>query len=55
MRANIDRLRAELPRDAADEWFDPALAHNAGQAALAEVKALQVRLAEHEEHKEPPK
>jgi 3-carboxy-cis,cis-muconate cycloisomerase len=24
MRANIDRLRAELPRDAADEWFDPA-------------------------------
>ncbi|CAA2110136.1 3-carboxy-cis,cis-muconate cycloisomerase [Variovorax paradoxus] len=55
MRANIDRLRAELPRDAADEWFDPALAHNAGQAALAEVKALQVRLAQHEEHKEPPK
>jgi 3-carboxy-cis,cis-muconate cycloisomerase len=55
MRANIERLRAELPRDAADEWFDPALAHNAGQAALAEVKALQVRLAEHEEHKEPPK
>ena len=24
MRSNIDRLRAELPRDAADEWFDPA-------------------------------
>ncbi|MBN8751754.1 MULTISPECIES: 3-carboxy-cis,cis-muconate cycloisomerase [Variovorax] len=44
MRANIDRLRAELPRDAADEWFDPALAHNAGQTALAEVKALQARL-----------
>ncbi|MGJ7504800.1 3-carboxy-cis,cis-muconate cycloisomerase [Variovorax sp. ZT5P49] len=44
MRANIDRLRAELPRDAADEWFDPALAHNAGQIALAEVKVLQARL-----------
>ncbi|WP_432726093.1 3-carboxy-cis,cis-muconate cycloisomerase [Variovorax sp. W6] len=44
MRANIDRLRAELPRDAADEWFAPALAHDAGQTALAEVKALQARL-----------
>lgn len=49
MRANIDRLRAELPRDAADEWFDPALALHAGQTALAEVKALQVRLTEHKE------
>ncbi|MET3461628.1 3-carboxy-cis,cis-muconate cycloisomerase [Variovorax atrisoli] len=44
MRANIDRLRAELPRDAADEWFAPTLAHEAGQTALAEVKALQARL-----------
>lgn len=44
MRANIDRLRAELPRDAADEWFAPALAHDAGQTALAEVKALRARL-----------
>jgi 3-carboxy-cis,cis-muconate cycloisomerase len=48
MRANIDRLRAELPRDAADEWFDPALAVNAGQIALAEVKALQTRLSDKE-------
>ncbi|KQX29298.1 3-carboxy-cis,cis-muconate cycloisomerase [Variovorax sp. Root434] len=48
MRANIDRLRAELPRDAADEWFDPALAHNAGQTALAEVKALHARLNDKE-------
>ncbi|MFH0129201.1 3-carboxy-cis,cis-muconate cycloisomerase [Variovorax sp. VaC1] len=46
MRANIDRLRAELPRDAADEWFDPALAANAGHIALAEVKALQAKLSE---------
>jgi 3-carboxy-cis,cis-muconate cycloisomerase len=48
MRANIDRLRTELPRDAADEWFDPALAVNAGQIALAEVKALQARLSDKE-------
>lgn len=44
MRANIDRLRAELPRDAADEWFDPALAVRAGEIALAEVKALRAQL-----------
>lgn len=44
MRANIDRLRAELPRDAADEWFDPALAVRAGEIALAEVKALRAKL-----------
>ena len=44
MRANIDRLRAELPRDAADEWFDPALAARAGEIALAEVKALRAQL-----------
>lgn len=31
--ANIDRPRAELPRDAADEWFDPALAINVSQTA----------------------
>ncbi|KQX92281.1 3-carboxy-cis,cis-muconate cycloisomerase [Variovorax sp. Root473] len=48
MRANIDRLRAELPRDAADEWFDPALAVNAGQTALAEVQALQAQLSNKE-------
>ncbi|MGJ7603197.1 3-carboxy-cis,cis-muconate cycloisomerase [Variovorax sp. LT1R20] len=48
MRANIDRLRAELPRDAADEWFDPALAIAAGQIALAEVKALQAQLKDKE-------
>ena len=49
MRANIDRLRAELPRDAADEWFDPALAVNAGQTAVAEVKALQAQLSSDKE------
>ena len=49
MRANIDRLRAELPRDAADEWFDPALAVSAGQTALAQVKALQAQLSSDKE------
>ena len=44
MRSNIDRLRAELPRDAADEWFDPALAEPAGAIALAQALALQAQL-----------
>ncbi len=44
MRANIDRLRAELPREAADEWFDPALAAHAGTIALAQAEELQKRL-----------
>ena len=48
MRANIERLRAELPRSAADEWFDPALAAAAGQTARAEAKALQARLSDKE-------
>jgi len=41
MRANIDHLRAELPAQAADEWFDPALAQAAGEQALAQVQALR--------------
>jgi len=46
MRANIDRLRAELPASAADEWFSPALADAAGDIALEQVAALRVKLAE---------
>ncbi|RZI95192.1 MAG: 3-carboxy-cis,cis-muconate cycloisomerase [Variovorax sp.] len=46
MRANIDRLRADIPREAADEWFDPALAHNAGAIARAEVAALRTQLSD---------
>ncbi len=46
MRANIDRLRAEIPQAAADEWFDPALAQNAGAIALAEIAAMRSRLTE---------
>ena len=44
MRANIDTLRAELPREAADEWFDPALAEGAGETALRQVAALRAQL-----------
>jgi 3-carboxy-cis,cis-muconate cycloisomerase len=44
MRANIDTLRAELPREAADEWFDPALAGLAGETALRQVAALRAQL-----------
>ena len=44
MRANIDTLRAELPRDAADEWFNPALAGPAGETALRQVTALRDQL-----------
>ena len=46
MRANIDTLRAELPREAADEWFDPALAQSAGALALAQVDALRAATKE---------
>jgi 3-carboxy-cis,cis-muconate cycloisomerase len=44
MQSNIDRLRAELPREAADEWFDPALAEQAAATTLAQVKTLQTQL-----------
>ena len=45
MRANIDRLRAELPTLAADEWFSPALADAAGDIALEQVAAMRGKLA----------
>ena len=44
MRANIDRLRAELPPAAAAEWFDPALALHAGTLARAGVARLRRQL-----------
>jgi 3-carboxy-cis,cis-muconate cycloisomerase len=46
MRGNIERLRAELPSEAADEWFDPAMAGAASSIALAQVQALQDQLNE---------
>ncbi len=45
MRANIDRLRAELPAPAADEWFSPALADAAGDLTMAQVTSLRGALA----------
>lgn len=40
MRANLDALRALLPLDAADEWFNPSLAQQAAEQTHAQVKAL---------------
>jgi 3-carboxy-cis,cis-muconate cycloisomerase len=41
MRANLDALRAALPAEAADEWFNPALAQQAAELthALIDVQA----------------
>ena len=41
MRANLDAMRATLPRGTADEWFDPALAQHAGELALAQLAGLR--------------
>lgn len=48
MRANLDALRAQLPAEAADEWFDPALAAQAG--ALARHRVAALRAAMNNEH-----
>jgi 3-carboxy-cis,cis-muconate cycloisomerase len=40
MRANLDRQRATLTDDLADDRFDPALARHAGQMARAQVTSL---------------
>ncbi|MGH6625891.1 MAG: lyase family protein, partial [Burkholderiaceae bacterium] len=41
MRANLDALYAVLPKDAADEWFNPELAQHAQQLTLTQVAALR--------------
>jgi 3-carboxy-cis,cis-muconate cycloisomerase len=46
MRANLDALRAMLPQDAADEWFDPALALHAAELTRRQATTLRVALAE---------
>ncbi|MDB5872390.1 MAG: pcaB [Ramlibacter sp.] len=46
MQANLERLRAELPAQAAQEWFDPALADHAAGLARAQAKALRQQLKE---------
>ena len=45
MRANLDTLRAVLPPDVADEWFNPALALHAAELARRQVKTLAFTLA----------
>jgi 3-carboxy-cis,cis-muconate cycloisomerase len=47
MLANLERLRGELPAQAAAEWFDPALAQQAAGLARAQVATLR------EQPKEP--
>ncbi|WP_309678671.1 3-carboxy-cis,cis-muconate cycloisomerase [Polaromonas sp.] len=37
MAANLEALRAVLPAEAADEWFDPALARHAAELTHAQV------------------
>ena len=46
MRANIDSLRDRIPKQAADEWFDPALALQAGVQARLQAARLRAGLAE---------
>jgi len=46
MRANLDTLRAELPPDAADEWFNPELAAQAAAQAHAQADALQALVSQ---------
>ena len=41
MLANLQTLRAELPADAAEEWFSPALARHAAKIARTQLRALQ--------------
>jgi 3-carboxy-cis,cis-muconate cycloisomerase len=48
MLANLEHLRAELPAQAAAEWFDPALANHAAGLARAQVAALREQLKENE-------
>lgn len=45
MRANIDAVRAVLPLDAADEWFNPALAEHAAQLTHTQLASQQSALA----------
>ena len=45
MRANLDTLRAELPAEAADEWFTADLAAQAAALANAQADAIEAQLA----------
>ena len=41
MRANLDAVRATLPKSTADEWFHPGLAKHAGELALEQLQLLR--------------
>jgi 3-carboxy-cis,cis-muconate cycloisomerase len=45
MRANLDGLRAVLPQEAADEWFNPALAQHAAELTHAQLTIQRHALA----------
>ncbi|EJL82179.1 3-carboxy-cis,cis-muconate cycloisomerase [Polaromonas sp. CF318] len=51
MRANLDALRAELPPDAAEEWFNPELATQAAAQAHAQADALQAMVSQPDDNK----
>lgn len=51
MRANLDALRAELPPDAAEEWFNPELARQAAAQAYAQADALQALVSQPDDNK----
>jgi 3-carboxy-cis,cis-muconate cycloisomerase len=51
MRANLDTLRAELPPDAAEEWFTPELAKQAAAQAHAQADALQALVSQPDDNK----
>ena len=40
MKSNIDAVRASLPKAAAQEWFDPALAGHAARRVTAQLRTL---------------
>lgn len=46
MSANLEALRAVLPADAADEWFNPALARHASALAHAQADAVEALLGQ---------
>ena len=45
MRTNLDRLRATLPDDVAEEWLHPALVQHAGRLARTQANRLSGALS----------
>jgi 3-carboxy-cis,cis-muconate cycloisomerase len=40
MRANLESVRLALPPEAAEEWFNPALAQHAAELTRLQVNTL---------------